>query len=97
MGFLKVNFNNLESKLNANIRLTYRSKYGLYDSNNNSYLDSYDEFVNGYLITDLAVNKKINEYSKISIGINNLFDFKDIENITNISGRIYYSKINFYL
>ena len=97
MAFLKVNFNNLESKLNANIRLTYRSKYGLYDSNNNSYLDSYDEFVSGYLITDLAINKKINDYSKISIGINNLFDFKDIENISNISGRIYYSKINIQL
>ena len=94
MGYLKFFYDNPESKFNGNIRLTYRSNYGLYDSNNNSYLDVYDEFVSGYVITDLAINKEITSYSKIGFGINNLFNFKDINNISNISGRIYYSKIN---
>ena len=97
MGYIKLYYTNFESKFNGNIRLTYRSKYGLYDSNNNNYLDSYDKFVSGYFITDLAINKKINNYSKISFGVNNLFNFRDIENISNISGRIYYSKINIQL
>lgn len=97
MGFFKLDFNSFNSKLNSNIRLTYRSKYGIYDTNNNSYLDAYDEFVNGYFIKDIALNKKINEHSKISVGVNNLFDFKDVNNIASISGRIFYSKINIQL
>ena len=43
------------------------------------------------------LNKEINNYSKIGFGINNVFNFKDINNISNISGRIYYSKINIQL
>ena len=97
MGYIKLFYENYESKFNGNIRLTYRSKYGLYDTNNNTYLDVYDDFVKGYVIADLALNKEINNYSKIGFGINNLFNFKDINNISNISGRIYYSKINIQL
>ena len=97
MGYIKLFYENYESKFNGNIRLTYRSKYGLYDTNNNTYLDVYDDFVKGYMIADLALNKELNNYSKIGFGINNVFNFKDINNISNISGRIYYSKINIQL
>ena len=81
-------------KANMNIRATYRSKYGLNDTNGNAYLDDYDDFVEGYSIWDFAINKKISKY-KISLGINNIFNFQNTEQITNIVGINSYTKFSF--
>jgi len=80
-------------KLDANLRTTYRSKYGLFDSNGNGYLDSYDDFVAGYTLFDIAINKTLFENYKLGMGIDNLFGFKDPQNISNIPGSIYYGKL----
>ncbi|MEO1256792.1 MAG: TonB-dependent receptor, partial [Bacteroidota bacterium] len=81
-------------KTNANIRGVYRSKYGLFDTNGNNYLDGLDEFVNGYTIWDLAINKTINKNLAAGFGIDNLLDFTDPVNISNIPGRLFYGKLN---
>ncbi len=80
--------------LNTNIRATYRSDYGLRDTNSNSYLDTYDEFVEGYTIVDFAINKTFYKNYQIGFGIDNLLDFTDPQNIGNISGRLIYGKLN---
>jgi outer membrane receptor for ferrienterochelin and colicins len=80
--------------MDTNIRGTYRSKYGLLDSNGNSYLDVYDDFVDGYTIIDFAINKTFHNNYQLGIGIDNLFDFTDTQNISNIAGRIIYAKLN---
>ncbi len=85
-------FNKLHA--NANIRATYRSKYGLFDTNGNSYLDAYDNFVEGYTILDLAFNKTFNKNYIVGLGIDNALGFTDAQNISNISGRIFYGKLN---
>ena len=81
----------------GNVRGTYRSKFGLYDSNGNGYLDKYDDFVEGYSILDLSLNKIFQENFKISLGIDNFLDFKDYQNIGNVPGRIFYglAQLNF--
>ena len=81
-------------KLNTNIRATYRSKYGLFDTNGNEYLDEYDDFVDGYVLFNWAVNKTIYNNYELGFGIDNIFDFTDSENISNISGRLFYGRIN---
>ncbi len=83
-------------KLNANIRAAYRSKYGLRDSNTNVYLDAYDTFVNGYTIWDFAINKTLYKNYQLGFGIDNIFGFKDAQNIGNIAGQLIYGKINVY-
>ncbi|PHS67959.1 MAG: TonB-dependent receptor [Flavobacterium sp.] len=80
--------------MDTNIRGTYRSKYGLLDSNGNSYLDTYDDFVDGYTIIDFAINKTFYKNYQLGFGIDNLFDFTDTQNISNIAGRIIYGKFN---
>lgn len=80
--------------LDANLRTTYRSKYGLFDTSGNTYLDTYDEFVGAYTIWDFAVNKTIYKNYKLGFGIDNILDFNDPQNITNIPGRIIYGSIN---
>jgi len=82
-------------KMDANIRGTYRSKYGLFDTNGNNYLDGLDEFVDGYAIWDIALNKSVNTDFTAGFGIDNLLDFTDPVNITNIPGRLIYGKLNF--
>ena len=81
----------------ANVRLTYRSKYGLLDSNGNNYLDVYDDFVEAYSILDFSINKTFFKNYSLNIGIDNLFNFTDPQNISNIPGRIIYAKLNISL
>ncbi len=78
--------------LDINIRGNYRSKYGLYDSNGNQYLDEYDRFIQGYTLWNTAINKTFYKVYQLSLGVNNIFDFTNKE-ITNIPGRIIYGKI----
>ena len=93
MGIFKINYNNLEKKFSANLRLRYRSKYGLYDSNSNNYLDKYDIFVKGHFTANISINQNVNDKTTISGGIENIFNYLDSENISSLSGRIYYLRI----
>ncbi|MCV6628862.1 MAG: TonB-dependent receptor [Flavobacteriaceae bacterium] len=80
--------------IDANIRATYRSKYGIRDSNSNGYLDQYDTFVDGYSILDFAINKTFYKKYTLGLGIDNFTDFTDGQNISNIPGRILYVTCN---
>ena len=97
MGVLKINYNNLENNFSCNLRLRYRSKYGLYDSNSNNYLDKYDDFVNGHITTNISVNKIINSSLTVSGGVENIFNYLDRQNISNLSGRIYFLRARYNL
>ncbi|MBL4746861.1 MAG: TonB-dependent receptor [Flavobacteriaceae bacterium] len=84
-------------KLNTNLRITYRSKYGLYDTNSNKFLDVYDDFVDGYTLFNWAINKKIGKRLGLGFGIDNLFDFSNPAQINTISGRIIYTTLQYQL
>ncbi|MGY0408421.1 MAG: TonB-dependent receptor plug domain-containing protein, partial [Polaribacter sp.] len=94
MANLKMFYTIPKWNLDTNIRSTYRSKYGLLDNNGNGYLDTYDNFTNGYAIIDFAINKTVYKNYQVGFGIDNLFDFTDTQNISNIAGRIIYGKLN---
>lgn len=94
MANLKLFYTLQKLKIDANIRTTYRSKYGLLDSNGNNYLDAYDDFVKGYAIIDFAINKTFYKNYQLGFGIDNIFNFRDTQNISNIAGRLIYGKLN---
>lgn len=103
MANIKVFYDFDDIDLNTNIRGTYRSKYGLYDTNGtiNGYLDDYDDFVSAYSTWDWAINKTFYKNYQIGFGIDNIFDFTDLPEsdadaiyIGNIPGRIIYGKLN---
>ena len=77
--------------------LRYRSKYGLSDSNGNDFLDIYDDLIDAYTLFDFSISHQIERNHSIQIGINNMFGYTNPENISNISGRIYYVKLNMNL
>ncbi len=80
---------------NANLRVNYRSKYGLFDGNGNDIIDTYDTtFVDGYALTNLALNKAFAQKYALQLGANNLLDYKDEENIPGLAGIQLYTKIS---
>jgi len=83
----------IETSINA--RVFYRSKYGIFDSNNNAILDKYDDFVKGYFLTNLTINKDFKYRISAQFGVNNLFDYKDENNIPNVSGRQLFTRIQY--
>ena len=96
MGNIKFNYH-LNNKTEMNAMLTYRSKYALSDSNANGFLDTYDQFIEGYSLCDLGISHQISSLKSCQIGVKNIFGFTNPEYISNISGRLYYMnfKINF--
>ncbi|MDD7884765.1 TonB-dependent siderophore receptor [Flavivirga sp. 57AJ16] len=96
MANLKVFYKIPKWHLDTNIRGTYRSEYGMLDTNGNTYLDKYDDFVNGYSIIDFAINKTFYKNYGLGFGIDNLLNFTDTQNISNIAGRIIYGKLNIH-
>ncbi len=65
-------------KSNVNLRLFYKSKYALFDTNGNGLIDIYDtSFIDGYLTANIAATKEIINNFNIQVGANNLFDYTD--------------------
>lgn len=96
MGNMKILYH-INKKLDVNSNINYRGKYALNDTNGNDFLDKYDEFVKGYILCDLGFSYSLNSLRSIQIGSKNIFGFTNPENISNISGRIYYLNINLNL
>lgn len=101
MANFKIFYTNTQHLFNTNIRATYRSKYGVLDTNSNTYLDNYDDFVDAYTLWNWAINKTFKDNYELGIGIDNIFDFtddptsnNDFTFINNIPGRIFYAKLN---
>nr|WP_299170219.1 TonB-dependent receptor [uncultured Allomuricauda sp.] len=64
-------------KTNANLRITYRSRFGLTDRNGNGLLDDFDNsFVDGYALVNLAIGKTFLKHYQLQLGANNLLNFK---------------------
>ncbi len=69
---------------NANLRVIYRSKYGLTDTNGNGFLDDYDtSFADGFAIANFSAAKTLFKNYQLQIGANNLFNFKGTNPISS--------------
>ena len=88
-----VNYYMNQNKDNLNLRFNYRGKFALVDSNNNSFLDKYDNFIKGHIISNITFNKIITKNISFQIFIKNIFNYKDVINLINNPGRIYNFKV----
>lgn len=82
-------------KVDINLRVLYRSKYGIYDTNGNQILDKYDTFVEDYFTTNLSASKYITDKLVFQVGANNLLDYKNSSQIPNLSGRQLFARIQY--
>lgn len=100
----KLFYNNVKHQFNANIRALYRSKYGLFDTNDSqTIIDRYDAFVAGNLQVNLAIDKTFLDVMNVQFGVDNLFDERGLENASAFPnndavlflGRTFYGRIQF--
>ena len=82
-------------KTDINLRVLYRSKYGLFDTNGNGILDKYDNFIGDYFIANLSASKYIMDKFMLQAGANNLFDYTDPGQIPSLAGRQIYARIQY--
>ncbi len=62
---------------NANLRVVYRSRFGLTDRNGNDLLDNLDNsFVEGYALVNISFGKIFHKNYDLQFGVNNLLDFR---------------------
>ncbi len=91
----KVFFEWPELKIDGSFRATYRSAFGLFDTNGNSYLDQYDDLVSPFAIFDFSLNNTIGKKFRLGAGIDNLLNYTDPGRLTNLPGRLIYTSLTF--
>ncbi|MBF4517526.1 TonB-dependent receptor [Flavobacterium sp. ANB] len=82
-------------KTDINLRILYRSKYGLFDTNGNGILDTYDKFISDYCTANLSISKYITHKFMLQAGANNLLDYTDPSQIPNLAGRQLFARIQY--
>ncbi|MFL9830827.1 TonB-dependent receptor [Flavobacterium sp. ST-87] len=82
-------------KTDINLRVFYRGKYGMFDTNGNSIMDKYDKFIDGYVLTNLSISKQIQDKFMLQAGANNVFDFTNPDQINNLAGRQIFARIQY--
>ena len=88
---------------NANLRLIYRSRFGLTDRNGNDLLDELDNaFINGFALVNLTLGKTFFKHYQVQVGANNLLNFTGNNPLAGIDdellinpGRLIFARINF--
>ena len=81
--------------IDGSFRTTYRSSFGLFDTNGNSYLDRYDDLVAPFAIFDFSLNKPLGKKFRIGAGVDNIFNYTDPGQMSNLPGRLIYASLTF--
>ncbi len=77
-------------KADANVRMVYRSRFGLTDVNGNDVLDVFDNsFIDGYALVNVAVGKTVFKKHKLQAGVNNLLNFRGMNPLGTPSNRLF--------
>ena len=92
-----------EWQANANLRVVYRSRFGLTDRNGNGYLDEFDDaFIDGFALVNLSFGKTIFKHYQLQLGANNLLDFRGVNPFSTADNQIavnpgiqFFGRLNF--
>ncbi len=92
----KVFYENIAKGISATLRGFYRGRYGLGDNNGNLILDEDSEYISGYFTCNISASKEFfKQKLRLQVGIDNVFDQKDTQNIPNLAGRLLWIGANF--
>ena len=107
-GNFKLNYKDAKG-WEASMRLIWRSRFGVgdirgniqgetippSDINSNGILDRYDNFVSGFLLTNISLAKEFESGIRLQVGIDNLLNHREPIFIPNLPGRLFYTSIAF--
>lgn len=64
--------------INISFRVNYRGMYPFGDANNNSFIDRYDQFVDGFFLLNASVEKRLlKDHLRIRLTADNMLDYTD--------------------
>ena len=75
-------------------RAVYRGAFGFMDKNGNNIIDNEAEMTAGYWMLNLAASKTIGNNLRIQVGAENLLDYTNPVQLSNIPGRTYFINFN---
>jgi outer membrane receptor for ferrienterochelin and colicins len=78
----------------AYFRAVYRGAFGFMDKNGNNIIDNDAELTPGYWMLNLAASKTIGSKIRVQIGAENLLDYTNPVQLSNIPGRTYFINLN---
>ena len=90
---IKFNYENKKG-IFGTFRVFYKSKWYISDTDGNGLINSNDESAKGYFMTNISAGKELGKLVKINIGIDNLFNYQDINYLPNTQGRMIYITTN---
>ncbi len=91
---LKLNAENAKGYFST-VRLIYRSRWGTADLDGNGLINRDDEYAKGYLQVNTSIGLPLNAHWKFMAGVDNLFNYKDIQFLPGNPGRTAYVDIKF--
>jgi outer membrane receptor for ferrienterochelin and colicins len=92
---LKLLWDDTKTGWNSYIRFVYRGRFGFGDVNGDNIADDEREMVKGFVMTNIAVARSLNEQWQLQAGVENLFDHTNAEKMPNIPGRLFFVNINY--
>lgn len=90
-------YHNRKNDFSANARANYRGKFGYTDINGSGILDDEREYVQGYLMLNVAISKNIHKGIELQIGSDNILNHTDEKKLPNLYGRTYFVNCNILL
>ena len=84
-------------KIFVTLRVMYRSQWYVSDRDGNGLINSNDESANGYFLTNISAGSTFGKRTTLTAGIDNLSNYKDINYLPNLQGRMMYCTVNFKL
>jgi outer membrane receptor for ferrienterochelin and colicins len=96
MANLKFTYEN-EKNFFATTRFVYRSEWAVANSDGNGVYNTNDEFANGFLIINISAGKEFKNGIRLNAGMDNVFNYQDINYLPNMQGRNIYIAAQFKL
>lgn len=93
---IKLNYNN-HNGFFANIRMLYRSKWAVNNTNGNEVFDKGDEFASGYISLHTSIGKTYQSGFSLQIGCDNITNYNDPLNLPNLPGRTFFATIKYQI
>ena len=81
----------------ATTRFVYRSEWAVANSDGNGVYNTNDEFANGFLIINISAGKEFKNGICLNAGMDNVFNYQDINYLPNLQGRNIYIGAQFKL
>lgn len=83
---LKIFKETADGKWFGTTRAIWRSKFGTTDLEGNGIINRSDEFAKGFVLINASAGRKLNNGMQLMAGFDNLFNYKDADNLPGLPG-----------